>query len=297
MKVAAVVVTYNRIDLLKKVLGAVRKQTRPLDLIVVVNNNSTDGTREWLSREQNLTVIHQENLGGAGGFSRGIVVACEGEADWIWVMDDDVIANSDALEIMLGYTNVSECITPTRMFSDGEEVRWGGIYDLRKRAVVFGTRPCEQDRTKKWTVINTACFEGMLISKNIVSKIGFPDQRFFISGDDTIYGLRASRYTNVINVRDAVLMRAKSSREQKAHSPLFLYYLFRNLHLFEEYYSSFSGGNKYSTLTYLKYYYCAFLYLRDVYCHNRQCFAAALKAVLRGIYDSRRKSVGNTFVL
>ena len=65
MKIYAIVVTYNRLELLKKSIGALHRQQR-LDQIVVVNNGSNDGTEEWLDGQQDLHVIHQENVGGSG---------------------------------------------------------------------------------------------------------------------------------------------------------------------------------------------------------------------------------------
>ena len=75
MKVYVFIVTYNRLSLLKKTINSLRKQTYPIDNLCVINNGSTDGTYEWLLEQQDLTVIHQENLGGAGGFSRGVQYA------------------------------------------------------------------------------------------------------------------------------------------------------------------------------------------------------------------------------
>lgn len=89
MNVVAVVVTYNRRELLKRNLSCLRAN-RPVQSIVVVNNGSTDGTTEWLKEQKDLIVIHQENVGGSGGFYRGIQHACQLKADWIWCMDDDV---------------------------------------------------------------------------------------------------------------------------------------------------------------------------------------------------------------
>ena len=71
MKIIAVVVTYNRRELLKRNIGCLRQNT-PLHSIVVVNNGSTDGTKEWLDEQTDLRVIHQENVGGSGGFYTGI---------------------------------------------------------------------------------------------------------------------------------------------------------------------------------------------------------------------------------
>lgn len=69
-QVAVTVVTYNRLNLLKECLQALRRQTIKAD-IIIVNNGSTDGTKEYLDSKEGIFVIHQENLGGAGGFYAG----------------------------------------------------------------------------------------------------------------------------------------------------------------------------------------------------------------------------------
>ena len=97
MNVVAVVVTYNRRELLKRNLSCLRAN-RPVQSIVVVNNGSTDGTTEWLKEQKDLIVIHQENVGGSGGFYRGIQHAFQLGADWIWCMDDDVFPRADCMD-------------------------------------------------------------------------------------------------------------------------------------------------------------------------------------------------------
>ena len=77
MNIIAVVVTYNRKELLKRNITCLRANT-PVSSIVVVNNGSTDGTGEWLDDQKDLTVIHQENVGGSGGFYRGHSVCISG---------------------------------------------------------------------------------------------------------------------------------------------------------------------------------------------------------------------------
>ena len=106
MNIIAVVVTYNRKELLKRNITCLRANT-PVSSIVVVNNGSTDGTGEWLDDQKDLTVIHQENVGGSGGFYRGIQYAYQAGADWIWCMDDDVFPRADCMEHLLPYTHES----------------------------------------------------------------------------------------------------------------------------------------------------------------------------------------------
>ena len=104
MNIIAVVVTYNRRELLKRNIACLRLNT-PVSSIVVVNNGSTDGTGAWLDEQEDLAVIHQENVGGSGGFYRGIQYAYQAGADWIWCMDDDVFPRPDCMELLLPYSH------------------------------------------------------------------------------------------------------------------------------------------------------------------------------------------------
>ncbi len=101
MKIAAVVVTYNRINWLKKNIDALLSQTRIPDEIIVVDNASTDGTYDFL---KNLSKVKfkrlEENIGGAGGFAYGLKCAIDDEADWVWMMDDDALPYKNALEAL-----------------------------------------------------------------------------------------------------------------------------------------------------------------------------------------------------
>ena len=120
VKIIAVVVTYNRLNLLQRVVGALKGQSRKLDKIYIINNGSTDGTKEWLDVQTGLNVIHQENVGGSGGFYRGIQEASKEKCDWIWCMDDDVFPRENCLETLLNVAERHEklgIVCPHRLMS------------------------------------------------------------------------------------------------------------------------------------------------------------------------------------
>ena len=103
--IAAVVVTYNRKDMLFRCLTSLKNQTHEIDQIIVVDNGSQDGTKELLKvfkAEWSLTVLEMEsNIGGAGGFKVGIEVANSSGCNYIWVMDDDAYADKDCLSTLI----------------------------------------------------------------------------------------------------------------------------------------------------------------------------------------------------
>src|SRR5215472_5862295 len=103
-RVVAVIVTYNRRDLLIEALDAVDVQTRKPDAVIVVDNASTDQTAAAVrSRFPWVRLAELScNTGGAGGFAYGIALALADHADLIWLMDDDTVAEPAALETLLG---------------------------------------------------------------------------------------------------------------------------------------------------------------------------------------------------
>ena len=95
--VVAVVVTWNRRQLLEEALAALTVQSHGLQAIVVVDNASDDGTPGLLASQTGLDVVRLEtNTGGAGGFAVGIERALTHEPDLVWLLDDDTIPTPDA---------------------------------------------------------------------------------------------------------------------------------------------------------------------------------------------------------
>ncbi|MDX9924653.1 MAG: glycosyltransferase, partial [Ignavibacteriaceae bacterium] len=72
MKIAAVVVTYNRLEYLKKCIDSLYNQSHQINKIIVIDNSSDDGTWEYLQSQEYVEAIKQKNSGGAGGFFAGI---------------------------------------------------------------------------------------------------------------------------------------------------------------------------------------------------------------------------------
>ena len=236
--VAVVVVTYNRADLLERMLVGLAALDRLPDAVIVVDNASSDRTPEVLAAATNpgLDVVRPaENLGGAGGFHLGVRTAHERGFDRIWLMDDDVVPAPDCLSVLMAQDEA--CLMAVREDTAGRLVEKAATrFDLRnpfairpKTAMVetvYGTR----ERMPARVELENVAFEGFMVRREVVDAIGLPDPSFFIFYDDVDYALRARRAGfRIWAVRDAVLVRQLDFDQQHDLSGWKGYYMYRNL--------------------------------------------------------------------
>lgn len=237
--VAAVVVTFNRRDYLARLLPSLLAQSRGLDAIYVVDNASTDGTQDFLAEQANSNPVIRplclkENTGGSGGFFAGVTQAYRDEHDWFWLMDDDVTAITDGLEGLLGYADEAGCIHGRRIDFHGGPFFWQPrINESLGIPLPFLRDPFSAGNKVFQT--NSGVFEGMLVSRKVVAEIGPPDPRFFLTWDDAVYALLASRVTNVVYVDHFSLRRQRPQRQMSLAvrhlndaSDTFRYHVMRN---------------------------------------------------------------------
>jgi GT2 family glycosyltransferase len=234
-RVCAVVVTFNRKALLRECLKALEAQTRPIDTILAVNNQSTDGTLDMLAAEfPNVQVLDLgANLGGAGGFHAGVKWGYENGYEWLWIMDDDIAVYPSTLERMLTYRDLSDFIHFRREGPEGA-IPLEAMWDISGAFPVPFGRDISFDNGRPWISLTAGCFEGPLIHRRVVDKIGFPDARFFVSGDDTMYGLAASFHVNVIYVNEFGIHRNVYGKGGTRRSRMDVYLQIRNRFLVYE---------------------------------------------------------------
>ncbi|WP_439938671.1 glycosyltransferase family 2 protein [Nocardia sp. N13] len=235
--VAVVVVTHNRAELLTRLLDGLAAQTRRPDAVVVVDNASTDDTQAVLAARTDLPleVITQDNLGGAGGFHRGVRAAYDMGFDRVWLVDDDVVPAPECLAAMVAVDE--DCLVAVREDLSGTLVEKAAVeFDLRnplairpKRSTVDSTYADRASMPPLVEVQNVA-FEGFMVRRSVITEIGFPDPSFFIFYDDAEYAVRARRSgRHVWAVRDAVLVRQLDFNQQHDLSGWKGFYMYRNL--------------------------------------------------------------------
>jgi rhamnopyranosyl-N-acetylglucosaminyl-diphospho-decaprenol beta-1,3/1,4-galactofuranosyltransferase len=236
--VAVVVVTYNRADLLSRMLDGLAAQTRAPEAVIVVDNASTDHTREVLDARTDLPLhvtTTESNLGGSGGFHLGVRAAWEGGYDRVWLVDDDVVPAPGCLAVMMAVDE--DCLIAVREDLSGALVEKSAVdFDLRnplaikpKRASVDSTYADRASMPSLVEVHNVA-FEGFMTRRSVIADIGFPDPSFFIFYDDADYAIRARESgRHIWAVRDAVLVRQLDFNQQHDLAGWKGYYMYRNL--------------------------------------------------------------------
>ncbi|KRE93034.1 glycosyl transferase [Nocardioides sp. Soil774] len=235
--VAVVVVTHNRADLLARLLDGLAAQTRAADAVIVVDNASSDHTADVLAARTDLPlqVIEQDNLGGAGGFHRGVRAAYDRGFDRVWLVDDDVVPAPACLAALMAVDE--DCLIAVREDLAGTLVEKAAVeFDLRnplairpKRSTVDSTYADRASMPELVEVQNVA-FEGFMARRDVITEIGFPDPAFFIFFDDAEYAVRARRAGRRIwAVRDAVLVRQLEFNQQHDLAGWKGFYMYRNL--------------------------------------------------------------------
>ena len=192
--VCAVVVTYNRVELLRECLEAVTGQTRAPDAVLVVDNASTDGTREMVREAFPAAELLAlpENQGSSGGFHEGMKAAAARGVDWLWVMDDDTIPHPDALEQLLsarGDFPDAAMFASKVLWTNGElhPMNWPGL-DPRDMDDFVGAIERRALRIRANT------FPSLLVRREAVERYGPPRKGFWIWSDDIDFTQRILRH-------------------------------------------------------------------------------------------------------
>jgi GT2 family glycosyltransferase len=158
--VVAVILTHNRrtgaLRRCREVLG----QTRPPDVVILVDNASRDGTAAAVAEQFPQVRVHRlpENLGPAGGFATAFTLAVAEGCDFVWALDDDVVVSPTCLEGLLQ----DAAVMPD--------------------TVIFPVRlPAEEKHGVAW--------RGMLVPARVIRAVGVPRADLFWHLEDTEYFL------------------------------------------------------------------------------------------------------------
>lgn len=194
MKIAAIIVTYNRKQCLCKCIEAVEQQSYPLSMIYIVDNASTDGTGTYVEEiKRNISNIKSirldTNTGGAGGFYYGMKKAYEeSESDALWVMDDDGIPDKYCLENLVSHLNDYAFLSPLVLNIDNpREMAFNTLKEVDVESL-------KKKYAKGFIENHSNPFNGVIFRRDLIKKIGYPKKEMFIWGDENEYEARIKYY-------------------------------------------------------------------------------------------------------
>jgi GT2 family glycosyltransferase len=186
-EIAVLIVTFNRIEELKKTITAVYNQGIDYTNIYVINNNSKDATKATLELDYpEINAIHlQNNIASAGGFAKGMEVAYEQGYDWIWLFNDDSRPVKGTLESFIHYLQKDSNIGLLKIANTNENnqavlLYWNGV--RKPKYVALSNEIVKTD---------LITFDGCVISRKLIDNIGFCDPLYFMGTYEFDYCLKA----------------------------------------------------------------------------------------------------------
>jgi len=240
MQVCGVIVTYgDRFHLLSQVINALLKEG--IDKIVIIDNGSSENTQQGLKKYSADIIIHrfEENKGTATAFKTGIEKALHNGNAFVWLMDDDILPEPGALKQLKTFwnnfskigkeKNTALCcyrkdrinfIKAIKNNSPGEILplknNFAGFHirnffiQLRERMTANKTKMIET--TTSFGKISAAAYGGLFFHKDLVEKIGLPDELYFLYVDDFDFTFRITRNGGeILAVTNSVIRDLESS--------------------------------------------------------------------------------------
>ncbi len=218
MKIGIVLVTFNRLQDLKKTLSAYEVQEFLPRFVLVVDNKSTDGTdaylAEWAAEQgafERQVLTLPENMGGSGGFYSGMKEAMEQECDWIFVADDDAVPRPDMLKKLVEFSENEPELTNTASAlctSVYNQNHFEGIHRCRIKKSILGCMEAfvpESEYQKPWFYCDIYSFVGTMIRRSALETAGLAREDFFIYNDDYEHAVRVGKTGKIICVPDSVM--------------------------------------------------------------------------------------------
>lgn len=191
-KVVAIIVTFNRLELLRLCIKKVLNQSYLCD-VLIIDNCSTDGTDKYIKEyySHNKRIFYyktDKNLGGAGGFNIGIRMAVNLNYDFIWIMDDDCMPLKNTLQEFMNFEENNQgqygFLSSKVLWKDNTICNM----NIQRQNVYFKVKDFNSEQVK----ISMASFVSLFIPAKIVENVGLPIKDFFIWTDDWEYTRRIS---------------------------------------------------------------------------------------------------------
>lgn len=285
-KVSIIILNWNRFKDIVECLESVFKTTYPNYEVIVVDNASTDGSVEKLKKLFASVIILscKNNLGFAGGNNVGIRHGMNHGAEYVWLLNNDIIVEPDTLCSLIieseKYSSVGllspvlyRYSSPSQVQCCGSLIAWDN-YSVKHFTEMGSISQTNEADTWLW---GTA----LLIKRDVINKVGYLNEKYFAYHEDLEYSLRSSRagYVNKY-VPSAKIFHKGLSQEKRGNISICLnqfYYITRN-----EYWFWCSNLIFFKKIIFLRKYLVR-VFRNIGYCKNQQIYDGA-EAYLDAIY-------------
>lgn len=174
-----IILTYNQLEYTKLCLNSIRKYNGNDNCeIIIVDNNSTDGTVEWIKSQHDIKyILNKENRGFPAGCNQGIEFANK-ENDIFLLNNDTVILPNSIFNLRMGlYSDSNIGATGSVSNSVTYYQKIEEIYNDIKEYINYGFKNnihCKELYEERLKLIGFA----MLIKRDVLEKVGYLDERF-----------------------------------------------------------------------------------------------------------------------
>lgn len=246
ISLAVVIVTFNRLEKLKHALSCYDDQTTTFAHIIVVDNNSSDGTKEFLSLwkdEPSSCIKHvlsmDRNVGGAGGFSAGQIYAMDLNVGWVFLADDDAYPAKDMISVFYDYVGKNDTTDIAAVCTS--VLHPDGSYSIDHRRIIKRRRlfffnlvnSTNEDYSNGPFYIDTLSYVGSFIKIDAMKQVGPVNKDCFIYVDDVEHSLRLRKVGKIVTVPNAVIVHDSGVGDVKTDANIVIdwrdYYYRRNL--------------------------------------------------------------------
>ncbi len=295
MRYGVVIVTFNRLSLLKECISCILNQTRKFDEVIIVDNCSTDGTKEYLedyiSNNENGVIKFyslEKNIGGSGGFNFALSQVSN-DIDWVLIIDDDAMLENNYIE------EIEKHILKNYYYAYSGAVLTDDKIDTTHRRLITNNILLRQEDVrieeyeKDTFEYHLSTFCGLLIKRELINTIGLPNKDYFIWYDDTEYSLRINQFSRILNVNNAKLNH-KTVKNSQTISWKSYYGVRNSIHMGKLY-----SSNKiiFSILTYI---YCMLVIIKNIMRvllnKRREYGLVCIKIYTDALHDSFKGKLG-----
>jgi GT2 family glycosyltransferase len=211
-RVAVVIPTWNRPDLLAQVLADLGRQTYPIERVIVADNGSADDSAVVARRLGAEVITLGANAGFAAAVNRGIQ---EAGSEWIAVLNNDVSLEPDWLEKLMGRLGNDGWFATGKLLDASAHERIDGTFDALCRggcAWKCGHGRLDSELWNQPRSIQLAPFTAAVFRADLFRRVGLLDEQFESYLEDVDFGLRcAEQGLSGLYVPEAVAYHAGSA--------------------------------------------------------------------------------------